>query len=169
MFKKHRIFFCLHFNSIFDPYFKTINDQTMYFISDDKKLLNPSVIHGFLTTSYWAMGIPLENVQKRIENSLCFGVYNQASEQVGFARVISDCESFAYLADVFILEEHRGQGLSKQLVDYIMQYPKLQNLRRFMLATRDAHTLYEKFDFIPIQKVQTWMEKVNLNIYEKPE
>ena len=139
---------------------------THYNISTDKTLLDPSVIHAFLTDSYWAKGILFENVLKRIENSLCFGVYDNDGNQVGFARVISDCESFAYLADVFILPVHRGQGLSKQLIAYIMAYPDLQNLKRFMLATVDAHTVYASFGFQPIQHTERWMEKTFLNVYQ---
>lgn len=137
-----------------------------YNISTDKTLLDPSVIHAFLTECYWAKGIPFENVLKRIQNSLCFGVYDSENIQVGFARVITDCESFAYLADVFILPSHRGQGLSKQLMVYIMAYPDLQNLKRFMLATVDAHTVYMPFGFQPIQSTERWMEKLNLKVYD---
>ena len=135
-------------------------------VSTDKTLLDPSVIHAFLTDCYWAKGIPLENVLKRIQNSLCFGVYDSESNQVGFARVITDSESFAYLADVFILPAHRGQGLSKQLMTYIMAYPDLQNLKRFMLATVDAHMVYAPFGFQPIQSTERWMEKTFLNVYK---
>ncbi len=137
-----------------------------YNVSTDKTLLDPSVIHAFLTDCYWAKGIPYENVLKRIQNSLCFGVYDSNSHQVGFARIITDSESFAYLADVFILPSHRGQGLSKQLMTYIMAYPDLQNLKRFMLATVDAHLVYAPFGFQPIQHIERWMEKVNLTVYD---
>ena len=139
---------------------------THYNIYTDKTLLDPSVIHAFLINSYWAKGIAFENVLKRIDNSLCFGIYDNDDNQVGFARVITDCESFAYLADVFILPAHRGQGLSKQLMTYIMAYPDLQNLKRFMLATVDAHTVYAPFGFQPIQHTERWMEKTFLNVYQ---
>src|SRR6185369_16005467 len=109
-----------------------------FMISDDKTKLQPDVIHHFLRNSYWAKDIPLEVVKRSIENSVCFGVYS-GNKQVGFARVVSDLATFAYLADVFILEEYRGKGLSKRLMEYIMEYPQLQGLRRWMLATRDAH------------------------------
>ncbi len=137
-----------------------------YNISADKTLLDPSVIHAFLTNCYWAKGIPFESVLKRIQNSICFGVYDSKGNQVGFARVITDCESFAYLADVFILPLHRGQGLSKQLMAYIMAYPDLQNLKRFMLATVDAHNVYAPFGFEAIQNTDRWMEKTHLNVYQ---
>ena len=138
----------------------------LYNVSTDKTLLDPSVIHAFLTDSYWAKGVPFENILKRIQNSLCFGVYYSEGNQVGFARVITDCESFAYLADVFILPPHRGQGLSKQLMNYIMAYPDLQNLKRFMLATVDAHLVYAPFGFEAIQRTERWMEKVDLTVYD---
>ena len=137
----------------------------MIFISADKTLLTPSVIHGFLTDCYWAKGISLEKVLKRIDNSMCFGVYENGN-QVGFARVITDYESFAYLADVFILETHRGKGLSKLLMHDIMAHPDLQNLRRFMLATMDAHGLYTQFGFSLLQNEERWMEKRNLLTYQ---
>lgn len=128
-----------------------------YTISTDKTKLNLEVIHRFLSEeAYWCLNIPLDIVQRSIENSLCFGVY-QGSEQVGFARMITDCATFGYLADVFILPEHRGQGLSKKLVAFIMGYPQLQGLRRMMLVTRDAHGLYEQFGFIPIDSPENTM------------
>ena len=104
------------------------------------------IIHGFLVRSYWAEGIPRETVERSIANSLCFGVYD-GDKQVGLARVITDYATFAYLADVFIIESHRGRGLSKFLMECIMKHPRLQNFRRFMLATLDAHRLYAKFGF----------------------
>src|SRR5690242_2350346 len=114
-----------------------------YFISADKSRLDLTVIHDFLTTSYWAAGIPIETVKKSIEHSLAFGVYKEG-KQVGFARVITDFATFAYIGDVFILEDYRGQGLSKWLMEVIANYPELQGLRRWVLLTRDAHRLYRK-------------------------
>jgi len=114
-------------------------------ISDDKKLLNIEYIHDYLSKkSYWAMDIPFETVKRSIEGSVCFGVYDK-EKQIGFARVISDKATFAYLADVFIDEAYRGKGLSKWLMEVIINHPELQGFRRWMLATRDAHGLYEKF------------------------
>ncbi|AUD06705.1 GNAT family N-acetyltransferase [Spirosoma pollinicola] len=128
-----------------------------YTISDDKSKLNLEVIHRFLSQeAYWCKNIPVEIVQRSIENSLCFGVY-QGDEQVGFARVITDSATFGYLADVFILPEHRGKGLSKQLMTHIMAYPPLQGLRRLMLVTFDAHGLYEQFGFKPIDTPENTM------------
>ena len=135
-----------------------------YFVSTDKKLLNPALIHAFLTETYWAKGIPFENILKRIDNALCFGLYDSDKNQIGFARVITDSESFAYLADVFVLETHQGKGLSRVLMDYIMSYPDIKDLRRFMLGTRDAHFLYEKYGFNVVTYPQIWMEKVNLDV-----
>lgn len=124
---------------------------TDYIISDDKKKLDLDVIHQFLSKeAYWSKNIPIEIVKRSIDNSLCFGVY-QGSNQVGFARVITDTATFAYLADVFILPEHRGKGLSKQLVAFIMAYPALQGLRRMLLFTLDAHGLYTQFGFTPVE------------------
>jgi N-acetylglutamate synthase-like GNAT family acetyltransferase len=136
-----------------------------YNISDDKSKLQLEVIHQYLANeSYWAKNIPLSTVTKSIENSLCFGVYWN-NKQIGFARVITDCATFAYLADVFVLEPHRGKGLSKKLMQYILQHTDLQGLRRFMLATQDAHSLYEQFGFIPVSNPQNIMEIKKENIY----
>ncbi|WP_420148496.1 GNAT family N-acetyltransferase [Spirosoma sp.] len=128
-----------------------------YTISTDKAKLDLVVIHRFLSQeAYWCQNIPLEIVQRSIENSACFGVY-QGNQQVGFARVITDFATFGYLADVFILPEHRGKGLSKQLVSFIMNYPPLQGLRRIMLVTQDAHRLYARFGFKPIDNPENTM------------
>ncbi len=127
-------------------------------ISTDKALLDPVAIHDYLSNlSYWAKGRSMEAVHCTIEHSLCFGLYHD-KKQIGFARVITDRATFAYLADVYILEAYRGQGLSKWMMECIMRYPTLQNLRRFVLATRDAHTLYEKFGFKALSKPERWME-----------
>lgn len=134
-------------------------------ISTDKNLLQIDAIHKFLTEeSYWARERTKEQTQTAIENSLCFGVY-QGANQIGFARVISDFATFAYLGDVYILEEFRGRGLSKWLMETIINYPGLENLRRWVLATRDAHTLYEKFGFHALKFPTRWMEKPAPNAY----
>ena|ERR1700739_1370236 len=136
-----------------------------YSISTDKTKLQLDVVYNYLSVeSYWAKNIPLETVKKSIEGSLCFGVYFK-DKQVGFARVISDYATFAYLADVFILEPHRGKGLSKKLMVEIMKHPKLQGLRRFSLATRDAHSLYAQFGFKPLAKPESIMEIKFDNFY----
>ncbi len=120
-----------------------------YTISTDKTRLDLSMIHQFLSQeAYWCLNIPKEIVQRSIDNSLCFGVYD-GNQQVGFARVITDYATFGYLADVFILPVYRRKGLSRKLVAYIMAYPTLLGLRRWMLITRDAHGLYNQFGFQP--------------------
>jgi GNAT superfamily N-acetyltransferase len=117
-----------------------------YIISTDKTRLDLNVIHGYLVTCYWAKGIPREIVARAIEHSLCFGVH-LGNEQVGFARVITDYATFMYIADVFILESHRGKGLSIAMMDMVVNHPDLQGIRTWTLLTKDAHGLYEKFDF----------------------
>jgi GNAT superfamily N-acetyltransferase len=129
-----------------------------YDISTDPSRLQLDAIHAYLVRSYWSPGIPKEIVARGIANSLCFGIY-QGDAQVGFARVITDKATFAYLADVYVLEAHRGQGLSKRLVAQILEHPELQGLRRFMLATADAHGLYAQFGFKPPAKPDNMMEK----------
>src|SRR6266571_819270 len=114
-----------------------------YLISTDKSRLDLVVIHSFLTTSYWAAGVTVEIVRRSIEHSLAFGVY-KGDQQVGFARVITDYSTFAYIGDVFILEEFRGRGLSKWMMGAVAEHPELQGLRQWILFTRDAHRLYEK-------------------------
>jgi GNAT superfamily N-acetyltransferase len=133
-------------------------------IDTDKSRLDISLIHGFLTSSYWAQGIPVDVVRRSIEGSLCFGVYD-AGRQVGFARVISDCATFAYLADVFVVESHRGRGLSKRLMAAIMAHPQLQQLRRWLLATRDAQSLYAQSGFQPLAKPERFMELHDPAVY----
>jgi GNAT superfamily N-acetyltransferase len=129
-----------------------------YLISTDASLLDLKVVHGFLSTSYWAAGVPESVVARSIENSLCFGVY-RGEEQAGFARVVTDRATFAYLADVFVLEEHRGRGIGKWLVEVILSHPDLQGLRRWMLATRDAHDLYRKYAFTELGWPGIFMER----------
>ena len=141
-----------------------VTDAGRFLISTDKSKLDLDAIHRFLTRSYWAEGIPRETVMRAIENSLCFGVYNGA-EQIGFARVISDFATYAYLADVFILPSFRNQGLSKWLMAFIMKNPELKGLRRWMLATRDAHELYKQFDFTPLDKPERIMQIVKADAY----
>lgn len=120
-------------------------ELTAYSLSSDKSLVDVDMIHNYLSKqSYWAAGISFETVQRSIDNSLCFGVYFN-DEQIGFARLITDKATFAYLADVFILNEHRGKGLSRWLIQTIQSQKELEGLRRWLLATRDAHKLYEQF------------------------
>jgi GNAT superfamily N-acetyltransferase len=135
-------------------------------ISTDPSRLDRSLVARFLAGSYWARGIPQEVVDGSIENSLCFGLY-RGQAQLGFARVITDFATFAYLADVFIVETSRGEGLGVWLMEVIMGHPSLQNLRRWMLVTRDAHGLYEKFGWRPLDHPERIMEIVKPDIYEK--
>lgn len=136
-----------------------------YTISTDKNLLQVDAIHKFLSEeSYWAKERTREQTTTAIENSLCFGVY-AGEQQIGFARVVSDYATFAYLGDVYIAEEFRGRGLSKWLMETIIAYPDLQNLRRWILATKDAHSLYEKFGFHALKFPERWMEKPAPNAY----
>lgn len=137
-----------------------------YIISTDKSKIDLPIVHNFLSHSYWAGQIPRETVKESIENSLCFGIYHY-EELVGFARVITDFATFAYLADVFVLPPERGKGLSKWLMEVIIDHPRLQGLRRFILATRDAHKLYSQFGFRPFAKPERWMERHNPDIYKK--
>jgi N-acetylglutamate synthase-like GNAT family acetyltransferase len=136
-----------------------------YVISSDSALLDIEVIHGFIAQSYWAKGIPKPLIERMISNSLCWGVYYRA-EQIGFARVITDKATFAYLADVFILPEHRGKGLSKALVATILAHPDLQGLRRWMLVTADAQGLYEPFGFRVVPQPARHMEIHRPGMYE---
>jgi GNAT superfamily N-acetyltransferase len=135
-------------------------------VSTDRARLDLDVIHGFLTGCYWAKGISRERVARSIENALCFGVY-QEGKQIGFARVISDYATYAYLGDVFILEGYRGRGLSKWLMECIVQHPQLQGLRRWSLVTGDAHGLYTQFGFTPLEAPERWMEIHKADVYAK--
>ncbi len=128
-----------------------------YEITTDPTRLDVEAIHAFLTTSYWSPGIPRATVARAIANSVCFGVLHDG-HQVGFARVITDKVTFAYLADVYVLEAHRGQGLVHRLMAAVKQHPDLQGLRRILLATRDAHGLYAKHGFKPLGAPDRMME-----------
>jgi uncharacterized protein len=135
-------------------------------ISTDRARLDLDVVHGFLAGSYWAAGISRETVARSIANSLCFGAY-EVGRQVGFARVISDYATYAYLADVFVAESHRGRGVSKALMAAVVAHPSLHGLRRFMLGTRDAHDLYRRFGFRSVKDPETWMEIADPDIYRR--
>lgn len=135
-------------------------------ISTDRSKLDREVIHEFLADSYWATGIPREVVDRSIERSLCFGVFD-GDRQVGFARVITDSATFAYLADVFVLKSHRGRGLAAWLMECILEHPELQGLRRWMLLTRDAHPLYRRSGFRDLAHPERVMEMTFPGIYER--
>ncbi len=128
-----------------------------YQISTDRRRLDVALVHEFLARSYWSPGVPRAVVERGVENSLCFGLYH-GDRQVGFARVITDRASFAYLADVFVVESHRGRGLGKWLVETILAHEELQGLRRFLLATRDAHGLYRRYGFSALAEPARLME-----------
>ena len=136
-----------------------------YEINSDKSRLDVATIHAYLTQSYWSPGVPRTVVERAIEGSLCFGVFHHG-KQVGFARVVTDKATFAYLADVFILETHRGKGLSKRLMEVVFGHPDLEGLRRFMLATKDAHGLYKKFGFTELSNPARFMELHRPHVYE---
>nr|WP_294943844.1 GNAT family N-acetyltransferase [uncultured Mucilaginibacter sp.] len=128
-----------------------------YEISLDKTKLDFDVIYGYLTTTYWAKGMAVEKLKIALENSVCFGLYHN-NAQVGLARIITDKATFAYLCDVFVLDAHRGIGLSKWMMQTILAHPDLLGLRRWSLATADAHGLYRQFGFVPINKPENWMQ-----------
>jgi GNAT superfamily N-acetyltransferase len=132
--------------------------RDLYTISTDRSRLDLEIIHRFLSEdSYWARDRTLDQTKTAIENSICFGVYD-GERQIGFARVVTDRSTFAYLGDVFILEEFRGLSLGKWLMETIISHPELQGLRRWVLATRDAHGLYKQFGFSSLKFPDRWME-----------
>jgi GNAT superfamily N-acetyltransferase len=145
-------------------------DQTWergeYTISTERGRLDVEVIHDFLSHSYWAEDIPRAVVERSIEHSLPFGLYH-GTRQVGFARVISDYTTFAYIGDVFVIEEYRGQGLSTWLMEVIVEHPALQGLRRWILMTRDAHGLYKKVGFTPSRTPERLMERYFADVYRR--
>jgi GNAT superfamily N-acetyltransferase len=136
-------------------------------ISTDPHRLDRAMIHGFLASSYWARNIPLSVVEKSIEHSLCFGAYAD-NRQVGFARVITDSATFAYLADVFVVPDQRGCGIASRLLHAVMHHETLQGLRRWMLATKDAHALYARFGFQPLSSPADFMTVHQPGIYGAP-
>jgi ribosomal protein S18 acetylase RimI-like enzyme len=169
-----------------------------YLISTDRSRLDVELIHDFISNqSYWGKGRPLEVVQRALDNSLNFGLYNTSptiregsafslsigsaseplltrgllldSQQVGFARVVTDYSTFAWVADVFVLPEHRGRGLSKWLMEAMLSHPRLQGFRRWVLATKDAHALYARFGFIPMHRPERWMERPDPDMQESPD
>ncbi len=147
----------------------TTLEQEGYIISTDANKIETAVVHNYLSKeSYWAKDIPFDVVERSIENSFCFGVYFN-NKQIGFARLITDKATFAYLADVFIIDEHTGKGLSKWLIETIHAHPQLQNLRRWILATKDAHGLYKQFGWAKFtdEQVERSMQITNANVYAK--
>lgn len=137
-----------------------------FVISTDPARLDLDVIHAFLTNCYWAKGVPREIVKRSITHALCFGIYDGSGAQVAFARVISDLATIAYVGDVFVLDTHRGRGLGKWLMECITHHPALQNLRRWILTTRDAHGLYSQVGFTPVKSPERFMELHRPDVYE---
>jgi GNAT superfamily N-acetyltransferase len=135
-----------------------------YVVSTDRGRLDLAAVHRFLSASYWAPGLPLDVLTRAVAGSLCFGVYH-GLEQVGFARVVTDQATFAYLCDVFVREGHRGRGLGRWLMEVVTAHPSLQGLRRFVLVTRDAHGLYERFGFRPLARPEGHMEIHRPDVY----
>ena len=145
-----------------------------YLISTDRAKLNIALVHDYLSnSSYWATGRKIEAVRRSIENSLCFGLYQTSGsdegKQIGFARVVTDYATFGWLADVFVLEDHRGLGLGKWLIDVIIAHPDLQGFRRWVLATKDAHDLYWRVGFRDLHRAERWMERPDPNMQESPD
>ena len=136
-------------------------------ISTDPARLDIQAVHAYLSRSYWAERIPRDVVEKSIEGSICFGLYD-GSRQIGLARVITDKATFAYLCDVYVLEEYRGRGFGKWLMEAVRSHPELQNLRRFVLLTRDAHGLYEQFGFTQPKDPNRYMEIARPDVYQQP-
>ena len=138
-----------------------------YWLTDDNTDIDIGTVHKFLSEeSYWSKGIPLELLSISLSNSLCFSLHT-GSLQVGFARIISDYATIAYLGDVFILNDYRGNGLSKWMMDCIVDHPKLQGLRRWILATSNAHGLYSKYKFTPLVRPEIFMERLDTSVYQK--
>jgi GNAT superfamily N-acetyltransferase len=140
-----------------------------YVISDDPARLDIATIHRFLSTeSYWAQGRAIETVQLSVANSLPFGLYRGA-KQIGFARVVTDYATFAWVADVFVVGEFRGRGLAKWLMEVILAHPQLQGFRRWVLATKDAHELYRRFGFRELRRPERWLERPDPAMQESPD
>ena len=142
-------------------------ERDTFQVSTDPARFDLDAIHAYLTASYWAEGVPRELVARSLDESLAFGLYD-AGRQIGLARVITDRATFAYLCDVYVLEAYRGRQLGVWLMECVMAHPDLQGLRRFMLATRDAHALYAKFGFTPPTRPQALMEIMKPGLYFKP-
>jgi len=145
----------------------SVSQVGSYTISDDSTRLDLRAIHAYLTLAYWSPGIPFETVRRAVRGSLCIGAYDAAGAQVGLVRVISDYATFCYVCDVYVLEEHRGQGLSKAMFAMLMDHPKLQGLRRWSLVTADAHGLYRQFGFSPVAQPERHMERLDPDIYRR--
>ncbi len=138
-----------------------------YTISDDPQRLDLKAVHAYLQRAYWSEQIPYEVVVRAAHGSLCIGAYDQSGSQVGLARFISDYATFCYVCDVYVLEGHRGHGISKAMLGMAMEHPRLQGLRRWVLVTNDAHGLYRQFGFGSVAHVERYMERVVPDIYKR--
>jgi GNAT superfamily N-acetyltransferase len=136
-------------------------------VETDPSRLDVAAIHAYLSRAYWSEGIPRDVVEKALANSLCFGLF-RGKDQIGLARVVTDRATYGYLCDVYVLEDFRGRGLGMWLMECVMGHPDLQGLRRFSLATRDAHSLYKKFGFAELKKPQSQMEILRDDVYLHP-
>lgn len=139
-----------------------------YTITDDPARIDLTAVHAYLSQSYWAEGITRDLVARSLANSLCLGIYAPTGEQVGLIRVVTDYATFAYLCDVYVLEAHRGHGLSKAAMRLLTSHPRLQGLRRMHLVTKDAHGLYAQFGFAVVDDPERHMAKRILNAYQRP-
>jgi len=137
-----------------------------YRISSETDDMDVTVIHGYIARSYWAKNIPLITMEKAIKNSLCFGVFTDSGDQIAFARMVTDSATFAYLSDVFVLDAHRGKGISKMIMKNIIEHPNLQGIRRMALATSDAHGLYKQFGFKALNSPESFMELHQPDVYK---
>jgi GNAT superfamily N-acetyltransferase len=148
---------------------RTLGNQApgTYTISDDPSRLDLQAVHAYLQRAYWSEQIPYEVIERAVQGSLCIGAYDSKGAQVGLARFISDYATFCYVCDVYVHEEHRGQGLSKAMMKMALEHPKLQGLRRWNLVTRDAHGLYRQFGFGPIAHADRYMERLTPDIYKR--
>lgn len=138
-----------------------------YTISDDPARLDPRAIHAYLSRSYWSGGIPFELLERALRSSLCIGAYDAGGAQVGLVRLISDYATFCYVCDVYVLEDHRGHGLSKAMLAMSVDHPRLQGLRRWSLVTADAHGLYRQFGFTAVAQPERHMERLDPEIYRR--
>ncbi len=136
-------------------------------IDTDLARIDFDFVHAYLTRSYWSEGVPLDVVVSAARHSIVWGVY-EGESQVGYARVVTDRATFAWLCDVFVIEEHRGKGYGEWLVRTVVKHPALSGLRRFSLGTRDAHSLYEKVGFRPLERPEIMMEILNRDVYKTP-
>lgn len=138
-----------------------------YLISDDPARIDAVAVHAYLTRCYWAEGIPFEIVRRSLQNSLCLGAYEAGGRQVGLVRLVTDCATFCYVCDVYVLEEHRKHGLAKAMLALARGHPKLQGLRRWNLVTQDAHGLYRQFGFVAPSKPERYMELLDREVYKR--